>query len=392
MRKYDLVIVGGGLVGSALALALRGSGLKVALVEAVSRSADSHPSYDDRTLALALASVRLIKKLGLWDALSSKVTAIQRIVVSASKQLVRTRLESKEQHLPEFGHVVYAKDLGLAMQSALEHEEDIKSFCPSEVTGFEYKAESAHVFLTHGNGEQETISCKLIVGADGADSFIRQQLGLKAQQFDYQRSAIITNVTPEKPHQNTAYEHLTETGPMALLPITQNRCGLVWVTKTEHQQTLLDMSDEQFIQKAQKRLSYPLGRITRCGKRFAYPLRLSYAREQIAERALLMGNAAHAIAPVSAQGFNLGLRDAMQLAQLLLDEAPGSDIGDMAILQKYQDLRREDQSNIVQWTDTLMRAFSNPSSMVKYARAGVMLGINLSGTARKKVTHLAMGL
>ncbi|MGV6852492.1 MAG: 2-octaprenyl-6-methoxyphenyl hydroxylase [bacterium] len=389
MRDYDLIIVGGGLVGSTLALALKQSGLKIALIEAVNRKSSSQPSYDDRTLALSQASIQLLKQLELWDALSPKVTAIKHIIASASKQLVRTHLHAQEQHLDEFGFVVYARDLGQVMLQSLQDCPDIDTICPAKLIDFEQNSDSITIQLDQDEKITQ-LSCNLLIGADGAQSIVRQKLNLDCREHNYNKTAIITNVSPEKEHHNTAFEHLTQTGPMALLPLSKQRCGLVWVTETHKSEALLGLSDSEFIRQAQKRLNYPLGRFLRCGKRFSYPLHLSHSRKQFRGRAMIMGNAAHTIAPVSAQGFNLGLRDAMTLAELI-NANPHNDIAHPELLQKYQQLRQTDQDHIVEWTDTLMRAFSNPTMLVRHARAGIMLGLNLSSTARKRITQMAMG-
>ncbi len=388
---HDVVIVGGGLVGASLACALSGHGLKLALVERIALTAPSQPSYDDRSLALSRASCNIFRNLGLWEKLNDDVTPIREVIVSARGQFGLTRIRADELGVSELGHVVAGRVIGAAMHQTLPELEDLTLYCPAEVTALAQQKDRVSLNLKQVEADS-TLSARLVVAADGADSPLRGMLGLAAKSHDYRQNAIIANVTPEHDHRGRAFERFTPTGPMAMLPHVGKRCGLVWTCRSDQLDELMALGDEEFIRRLQREFGYRLGRIHRIGKRASYSLRLVHATEQVAGRALIMGNAAHAIHPVSAQGFNLGLRDVATLAELLLQQhSENGDIADAGLLARYQQLRRPDQEGIINYTDGLVRLFAQPFGPIRVLRSLALVATELASPLKQELARRTMG-
>ena len=385
---FDIAIIGGGLVGASLALALRGSGLRIAMVEAVDRQASEQPSYDDRTLVLNRVSSQWLREADIWPLLAEAANPIQRIHVTAKGRFGQTHLSAERHGLSEFGFVVQAKRIGMAMLPLLAQADEVKTFCPARLEDIQIERDHARVILAEDGG---SFSAKLIVGADGAQSKVRQLMGLPAYEYDYHQTAIISNVSADRGHDHCAYERLTDTGPLALLPHGPGRMGLVWSTAREQVDELIAMTENEFLAALQDRFGYRLGRFHRVGKRTAYPLKLIQAQECIAPRSLLIGNAAHTIHPVSAQGFNLGLRDALVLAKELLAAGPGADPGNAQFLRHYQSLREEDQQETIRYTDTLVRLYRQPSLAFKALASASLLAHHWIPPLQKQLVNHAMG-
>lgn len=397
-RRYDVAIVGGGLVGASLACALAPLGLQLALIEAVPFRAASQPSYDDRTLALSASSCRILETLGIWPALQQRATAIREIQVRELNRPGRVILDPGELGLDSFGHVVEARSFGAAMTAALPALRNLHLLCPAEVTSIRADADRAAVEYT-GEAGPATLEAALLVGADGANSFVREALGIADERYDYGQTAVICNVTPEHAHQGRAFECFTPTGPFAVMPHVEGRCGLIWCVATEDAPRLLDLPEPEFLAAASRRFGNHLGAFLKAGRRSSYPLRLVRAREDVRPRVVLLGNAAHAIHPIGAQGFNLGLRDAAVLAEVLADtlaQAPGAidgaiDLGGMALLRRYSDWRAPDQEGTVAWSDGLARMFANPSALAAAARTAGMLAHAFIPPLRRQLAIRAMG-
>lgn len=389
MKHYDAVIIGGGLVGASLILALRGSGLRIALIEAVARRADSQPSYDDRTLALNRVSCRVLDELGLWPAMSNAATPIKRIHVSDRGRFGRVRLSAAEHGLKAFGHVVQARSLGAAMLPALDDVAELDVYCPARLEQMKVGNEAVQIQLADGAGE---LAAKLVIGADGAASRVRQLMAMSAREHDYRQTAVIANITAQRNHDFCAYERLTETGPLALLPHGPQRMGLVWSVASGEANQLLKLDNETFLRGLQERFGYRLGRFQRVGQRTAYPLRLVHVKQPVARRTVLIGNAAHTIHPISAQGFNLGLRDAIRLAaELRQAQLNGDDAGGSEVLNAYQTQRDQDQQNTIRYTDGLVRMFSNPSAGFGALRSAALLAHQCLPPMQRRLITGAMG-
>jgi 2-octaprenyl-6-methoxyphenol hydroxylase len=398
LDHYDVAIIGGGLVGASLACALAPLGLKLVLVEAVPFRAASQPSYDDRTLALSASSCQILKGLGIWPSLEENVTAIREIHVGELDRPGRVVLNPGELGLDRFGHVVEARVFGAAVTEILPALDTLDILCPASLTSIEPGGEVTRI-TWENEGEQGEFEAALVVGADGANSFIRESLGIETIRHDYQQTAVICNITPEQPHHGRAFECFTPAGPFAVMPHVSDRCGLVWCVSTEDAPALLELPQAEFLPRARERFaragfSSVLGDFVKMGQRFSYPLKLVQAREDIRPGVVILGNAAHAIHPVGAQGFNLGLRDVAVLAEVLHDEiSSGSKrrIGSMEVLRRYSEWRAPDQRGTIAYSDGLARLFTNPSTLAAVARTAGLFAHALLPPLRRQMAVKAMG-
>ncbi len=391
--RYDVAIVGGGLVGASLACALSPLGLKVALVEAVTFKTASQPSYDDRTLALSASSCRILEGLGIWPSLARHATPIREIHVRELDRPGRVIMKPGELGLDRFGHVVEAREFGAAMMEAIPRLEKLDFHCPASVTSVSTGENFARIDYSDGKDEV-SIEAALLVGADGANSFVRESLGIQAELHDYRQSAVICNITPDEEHRGRAFECFTPTGPFAVMPHVNGRCGLIWCVPSNEVDTLMAMPEPDFLYQANTRFGGHLGKFLQMGKRSSYPLRLVRAAEDVRSRAVILGNAAHAIHPIGAQGFNLGLRDVAVLAEILADEIklnPRADPGQVAALQRYSDWREPDQRGTIAYSDGLARIFSNSSPLAATARTAGMLAHAFIPPLRRQLAVRAMG-
>ena len=390
----DIAIVGGGLAGASLAIALAPLGYDIKVIEAVAFKATDQPSYDDRTLALSHSSCRILSAMGLWDALAADATAMRKIFVTELNRPGRVVLDAGELGLDEFGHVVEARRFGVAVTGRLAKIENIEVICPASVAGIEIGEGNTLLSLNAPSGTSQ-LSARLVVAADGANSFIRNYLEIPTETRDYRQTAIICNVTPTLPHEGQAFECLTPTGPFAVLPHTGKRCGLVWSVASDDVKALMELDDASFMAQAEQRFGKHLGAFEKIGRRSAYALKLTRAKQDIRDRLVILGNAAHAIHPVGAQGFNLALRDVAVLAEILADDGQAGDDshdpGDSRLLQQYSRWRQADQSGTIAWSDGVTRLFAHPSMLVAGLRtAGFMAHALLPGL-RRQVANKAMG-
>jgi 2-octaprenyl-6-methoxyphenol hydroxylase len=391
MQQYDVIIIGGGMVGASLACALSGQGLRIAMIESVRAAARSEPGYDDRAIALAYGTRRIFEGLHLWDALAGEVTPIHRIHVSDRGHFGMARMDRDEEGLPAIGYVVPARVIGQVLDAALVELDDVEQFSPATVTAVHRKSAAVEVDIDRG-GTPVTLSARLVVAADGADSSVREQFGIGHTERDYGQTAIVTNITPQLPHENVAYERFTSSGPLALLPMSEQRCAVVLTVATEQADEFMALDDAAFLATLQERFGYRLGRLERVGRRQAWPLRLLRANESIAERLALVGNAVHTLHPIAGQGFNLGARDVAVLAEVLVDAVrAGEDPGALPVLQRYGDWRRRDHENVTVFTDGLARVFSLPLPALGVARTAGLLAFDLLPPAKRLLTRLTMG-
>lgn len=389
--EYQVIIVGGGLVGASLAVALGQSGVRVAVIEAVALSADQQPNYDDRSIALAQGSQQIFTGLGLWDRLEPLVAPIHTIHVSERGQFGFTRLRHTQEAVPALGYVAPSRVLGKTLLARLEELDSVTLFAPAELQSFTVNEASVEVVINQQN-KTTSLTAKLLVAADGAASEIRDNLGIATEQSDYGQTAVIANLTPGKPHQQVAYERFTDTGPMALLPMTENRCALVWTVSNERADEAMQLDDAAFLQQVQERFGFRLGYLRKVGQRQAFPLRLVRACESVRPRLALIGNAIHTLHPVAGQGFNLGLRDVAALSEVVVDAiAQGRDCGEPQVLKTYADWRYQDQRRVVAFTDGLVRLFNQPLAPIRWLRNAGMLAFDLMPPAKHWFGKLTMG-
>jgi 2-octaprenyl-6-methoxyphenol hydroxylase len=392
-RTFDIVIVGGGMVGASLAAALAPLPLRIAVVEAWSPSSSAQPSYDDRSTAVSEGSRRIFDTVGCWGAIEPEATAIRRIHVSDRGQFGFARLDCRDYDVPALGYVVENRCLGAALWKILRKHDRISTICPARLGSLEIDADGAALEIRHDGGESESLRAALVVGADGAQSVVRASIGLGEVTWEYGQEALIANVSISRFHENEAYERFTETGPLALLPMTGDRCSLVWTLDPERAAALAENEEGAFLSELQTAFGFRLGRFTRVGRRARYPLRLIRARRQSDLRVVLIGNAAHSIHPVAGQGFNLGLRDVAALADVIADAVgAGTDPGAASVLEAYAEWRAADQRRVAAMTDSLARLFTNPLAPVGAARRLGLLGLDLVPAPKKALARQAMGI
>lgn len=389
--EVDVLVVGGGLVGASLACALGQAGIRVCLVEAGPLRADLPPGYDERSIALAQGSQRIFSGLGLWSTLQDQVCPIHTIHVSDRGHFGFTRLHREEEGVPALGYVATARVLGKSLLDRIDGLEKVQILAPAQLVDFQVGEAGVAAELLVDN---RPVHCtaKLLVAADGAQSSIRTQLGIETTQRDYGQTAVIANVTTDRPHANVAYERFTDTGPMALLPMTEQRSALVWTVRSEQSAALMALDDAEFLARLQTRFGYRLGRFLKVGQRQGYPLYLLRARESVRPRMALIGNAIHTLHPVAGQGFNLGLRDVAALAEVILDaQRNGRDIGGGSVLERYADWRQADQRRVAFFTDSMVRLFSQTLPPVTWLRDAGMLALDICPPAKRWFGRLSMG-
>lgn len=389
---FDIAIVGGGLVGASLACVLGARGLRVAVVEALAPPAGEGPGYDDRSLALAYGSRRIFAGMGLWEALAPATTPIHRIHVSEGGRFGVTRLDRDEEGVEALGYVVESREAGRVLLERLRTLDGVEWICPAVPESLAVEDGSARVRVKAGAGVR-TLRARLLVAADGAQSAVRSALDIPTRRWEYGQSAVLANVTPELAHGNVAYERFTEQGPLALLPLGPDRCALVWTRRDEEVSKVLGLDDRGFLAALQACFGDRLGRFVRVGARSAQPLALTLALEPVRPRVALIGNAAHTLHPVAGQGFNLGLRDAAVLGELVAGAcARGDDPGAPAVLEAYARWRRRDQRRTALFTDVLARVFALPLPPVAAARNAGLLALDLCPPARHWLARRTMGI
>ncbi len=350
-ERTDILIVGGGLVGASLAIALDRAGCRATMVEAAAPRADAQPSYDERNLALARASVNGLRALGVWEHAAAKATPIRRIHVSRAGEFGSTRLLAERVGVDALGWTLPARELGAALLKRLEDCHALQRHAPARVVSVERTETGWRVRIVDDAGERD-IDTRLLVGADGSHSMIRRQLGIGTDQYDYEQTLFVATVTPERAPEGRAFERFADDGPIALLPLADGRAGLVLTVAAPEADAVKAMHDDAFLALAQRRFGWRLGRLSRPGKRFPYAIRRVAAQSLVAPHAVLVGNAAQTVHPVGAQGFNLGLRDALTLAEQVAD-AP--DPGHADLLATYAARRAPDREGVMAMSHGLIR-------------------------------------
>ncbi len=382
--SFDIAIVGGGMVGASLAAAFEHVGVSTALIEAVPHDAAAQPSFDERTTALSNGSRRILETVGVWPGVAAQATRIARVHVSDQGHFGFARIDASEQGLESLGHVVPNRALGSALWSVLSRRNDVRLFCPAQVTRVEQREGSVELNL----GET-SLHARLVVAADGIESAVRRAFGVEADVRDYHQTAVITTVLPGKFHEHVAYERFTASGPLALLPLSDGRCTLVLTLTRELAESAMSWRDDEFLAEVQRRFGFRLGRFLKVGRRVAYPLSLTRARKTSAGRCVIVGNAAQGLHPVAGMGFNLGLRDAASLAELIAEHK--DDPGSPALTAAYDEWRDADRRGIIGFTDGLVRLFSSPLGPVRHLRNLGLLAFDLSPPAKAALSSLSTG-
>ncbi|MEE3633812.1 2-octaprenyl-6-methoxyphenyl hydroxylase [Pseudomonas sp. FFUP_PS_473] len=389
MNRFNLAIIGGGLVGASLALALQAGakarGWTILLIEPFAPGDSYQPSYDARSSALSFGTRQIYERLGLWQAISRRAEPIRQIQVSDRGRFGAARLNAMEEGVPALGYVVENAWLGQCLWKGLDPEV-VSWRCPAEVTALQALEDGYRLSLN----DDTTLDCDLAVLADGGRSGLREQLGIHVTTRPYNQSALIANITPSEAHCGQAFERFTDEGPMALLPLPENRCALVWTRKGMDAKRLAELDERSFLDELQGVFGYRLGALCQVGVRHLYPLSLVEAQEQVRPHLVVLGNAAHSLHPIAGQGFNLSLRDVQALSEALLagPQAPG----DLATLQAYCERQRLDQALTIGFSDRVTRLFGNNQPLVTAGRNLGLLGLDLLPPAKRWFARQAMGL
>jgi 2-octaprenyl-6-methoxyphenol hydroxylase len=394
-NRYDIVIAGGGMIGTCLALALKPLGLRIAMVEAIAREDPSQPSFDDRSTALSRSSQRMFEAMGLWPEVAAASTPISSIHVSDQGRFGFSHIDAAEQNVEALGYVVINRVLGEVLQNALSKLQGLDVLCPRRITGVQTADDHVLVSLRDDRGIRN-LTGSLLAAADGSHSTVRELLGIRSVRTDYGQCAVVGNVLTGKGIANRAFERFTDAGPLALLPLTDGRAAFVWCLSSTKAEEVMQLSEEMFTDRLHAAFGHRLGTFDKVGRRFSYPLELISARRLTARRSVLIGNAANGLHPVAAQGFNLGMRDVATLcdciADTLRDGHDAAAIGDERVLDAYSAWRRADHRKVVRFTDGLVRLFGSERRSVRALRALGMLGFDLLPGVRSMFARHTMGL
>lgn len=387
----SVLIVGGGMTGATLALAisrLTDGALPVHLVEAAAPESSKHPGFDARAIALAAGTCQQLARVGIWQEIADCATPIQRVHVSDRGHAGFVTLDAQDYGLAALGQVVELHDIGQRLFAQLREAPGISLHCPAKVENVSRWEEGVSITLDSG----ETIDGRLLVAADGSRSTIGARCGISWQQQPYQQLAIIANVSTALSHEGRAFERFTEHGPLAMLPMSQGRCSLVWCHSHSRYDDVLSWSDERFCRELQQAFGWRLGRITHAGARSVYPLALTTASRAVSHRLALVGNAAQTLHPIAGQGFNLGLRDVMSLAEIVAEAGTsGRDPGDYALLEQYQARRADDKSATIGVTDGLVHLFANRWAPLVAGRNLGLMAMELFTPARDALAQRTLG-
>ncbi|USD40775.1 2-octaprenyl-6-methoxyphenyl hydroxylase [Vibrio sp. SCSIO 43135] len=356
MKQYDVVIAGGAMAGATLALALSrmsSGALSVAVVEPFETDHQSHPGFDSRSIALSYGTIEVLKQFKLWSEIQPVATAIEHIHVSDRSHAGMTDIRTNDLSVPALGYVVELADIGRIYAEQLQKADNVTFYCPDSVAEINQQLDTTQIKLSSG----DELQAKLLVAADGAVSTCCQQIGLELNEHDFEQVAVIANIVSSEPHAGRAFERFTQHGPVALLPMSENRLSLVWCLPPESAQTVMEMDDGAFLHQLQEEFGWRLGKLEKVGSRASYPLLLRYREQNIAHRFAIVGNAAQTLHPIAGQGFNLGIRDVASLAEEIMVHS--NDIGSYASLMSYKKRRQGDRKATIELTSSLVHLFSN---------------------------------
>lgn len=353
---YDLVIVGGGIVGLTLACALKDSGLNILLIEARMTSA---AVAKGQAYAVHMLSAKIFQGIGLWDKILPNIAKYNQVRLSDADYPHVVNFQTTDLDTPELGYVAEHYALLAPLQEFVGNCANVTYLCPAEVVSTENQLDTIKINIKI-NETTKTIRSKLLVAADGARSPIREAAGIKTKGWKYWQSCIVAFVKPEKPHNNTAYEKFWSSGPFAILPLPENRCRIVWTAPHAEAKALCALNDQEFLAELTKRYGEQMGKLELLGERFIFQVQLMQSDRYVLPRLALIGDAAHNCHPVGGQGLNLGIRDAAALAEIIQTAQQNrQDIGNISILKKYEDWRKKENLAILGFTDLLDRVFSN---------------------------------
>ncbi|MBS0290406.1 MAG: FAD-dependent monooxygenase [Proteobacteria bacterium] len=382
---YDVVIVGGGIVGASLALILGQLQYKTLMIEQNAHF-ESHDDFQARTLALSYASKRIFSLLGLWDKLSDDAISIENIIVSMKGCYGTSRLKPPEFY-ESLGYVVGQKNLEQVLYTALKSQPSIEVLLGEQLIEKQPMIDGWELDLSNNT----KVFCKLLIAADGSGSQLRETLKIGTDQREYDHYALLTNLKLRHSHAFTAFERFLPNGAIAILPWKENYTTCVWTTTQQEAKTLKECDEDTFLRSCEKQLPSQVGRLQACSLRIIFPLGMKLAKQQASARFLLLGNAAHSLHPIAAQGFNLSLRDIWQFRSQIIKTKEKCDLGDNAFLTKYQKERQADQNRIIFATDKIAKYMSSNILPSALRGAGLTL-FDILSPLKNKFTLLGMGL
>ncbi|MGI9212481.1 MAG: 2-octaprenyl-6-methoxyphenyl hydroxylase [Methylococcaceae bacterium] len=388
---YDVIIVGGGLVGVSLALALEHTPLRVAIIEARSETERLQSDYGHRALALSRGTYQILERLSVWPVVSPHAMPIRHIHVSERGCFGKTRLHANDFGVDALGYVVLAHYLEVALLSRLRSVSTCQYLCPAHLMGFQAGSAGICVTLKHA-GVDLNLTARLLVAADGGNSSVRRLLDIPLRQDEYGQTAIVTEVSTESANLQTAFERFTSSGPLAMLPLSDHSSSVVWTLPHAEAEILLNEDESVFVDQLQTAFGYWLGRLLLIDSPRYFPLSLILTEQMVDDRVVFIGNALHQVHPVAGQGFNLGLRDAAVLAEHLTTcLAFGEDPGHADCLSGFAATRKRDLDSVVQFTDGLVRMFTGSSPALGLARSVGMTVLDCLPTAKGFFARYAMG-
>lgn len=392
--QFDIIIVGGGLNGATLALGMARIGLRSLIIDAQPQSAQTGGSFDGRSYAMALTSVRLMQSLGIWDALADQAQPMLDIKVfdgnlTNGPSPFYMHFNHTEIEEGPMGHMVEDRHLRPILQTAVA-EEDLITYLPqTRVLDQTITDTQANVICDDGT----TYHAQLIIGADGRTSQTAQRAGIKRTGWQYPQTALVCAIQHDLPHNGTAYQYFLPPGPLAILPLRGNRSSIVWSETPKQADMILSLSDDDFLDILRPRFGSFLGDILLAGKRFSYPLGISMTKTYISDRLALVGDAAHGVHPIAGQGLNAGLRDIAALCDIIEHaRTRGEDFASINVLTRYQEWRRFDNQSLGLATDFFNKLFSNDNPVLRLGRTVGMGVINASPSMRRRFIREAAGL
>tara|TARA_B100000676_G_scaffold308989_1_gene371248 strand:- start:3008 stop:4219 length:1212 start_codon:yes stop_codon:yes gene_type:complete len=387
-ERFDIAVVGGGMVGLTLALGLEGVGARVAVIERASLTDMAEASFDGRGSAIAAGSQRILDGTGLWELLQADAEPILDIRVADGASQLFLHYDHREVGEGPLGWIVENAHIRRAFAQAVALS-DVIVFENTALADARFEARSTTLELVDGR----TVDATLAIAADGRQSALRKLAGIEAVRWSYPQTGIVCAVTHEAPHHGIAHEHFLPSGPFAILPMTRNRSSIVWTERNDLAPAILELDDDDFSAELKRRFGGFLGDVRVGPQRWAYPLSVVHARDYVAPRVAAVGDAAHAIHPIAGQGFNLGLRDVAALAEIIVDRLRlGLDPGDTEALMRYQKWRKPDNMMMIAATDSLNRLFSNDIAPVRMARDTGLALVNQLPPLKRVLMRHAMGL
>lgn len=369
---YDLAIVGGGIVGNTLALALQHSGLRVVLIEA---QQESISVAKGRAYVLSMLSGQIFAGLGIWERVLPQICQFREIQISDADYGGVVKLYPQDLGTEVLGYAATHEVLLTALQSAIQRAENMTILCPAQVVAVVNRDGYSEITVQTADAPQQKIRTRLTIGADGSQSPLRQRAGINTLGWNYWQSCVTATIKPEKPHGNVAYERFWYAGPIGVIPLADGCCQVVWTVPHQEAQELQDLPLTEFLERLEHRTGGLLGKLELVGQRWLFPVKLMQSQDYIRERLALVGDAAHCCHPVTGQGMNLGIRDAAALAEILIAARDrGEDIGSLEVLKRYERWRKPENGFILAVTDFLDRLFSNRVlPLVSIRRVGLFI-------------------